>query len=115
MKIEVPLVDYMKDYAKEKDLPNSVFLDTDEVESCKVSNNATSITFKNGSVCIVLLVSGEDRISEDKEEIFYYQVQYYPKEYGCEGVEDDPFYMIYKIDRDFENITDFLSELPDTF
>ena len=115
MKFEVPLASFMVDYAKKHgmELPKSVFLDTNDVESFSFVGNTHTATFKNGSVCIILLVTGEGRISEDEEEIFYYQVQYYPKEYGCTGYEtDEPFYLIEKIESDFEKIIDFLHEMP---
>lgn len=115
MKLEIPLADYMEDYAKKNnlELPKSVSLDTKDVVSFKINGYCHIATFKNGSVCIIHLVTGENRISFEEEEIFYYQIQYYPKEYGCSGVEsDDPFYLIYKLDSHFEKVTDFLFEMP---
>jgi hypothetical protein len=104
MKFTISKAEYMID----QNIPSSISIDTSIIISCKKDNESFELTFLNGSVCKILILDNYDHDLHD--ELKYYQIQYYPKEYDCEYETDDPFYLIYFYLED-EKILDLLNDL----
>lgn len=107
MLFTIPMYEGTDEYVK-RPLPKEITIDTKNIISIESTGDHEEliyeITFKNKSVCIILYQI--DGYYDEKTGLFEpsYQIQYFPKEFGCKGEgKDDPYYIIFMITKEKEN------------